>query len=329
LPIYKAEKHARKAVNMKVFLHIGPHKTATTAIQDFATVHSDWLLKHGLFYPSFDLIARSHLGMIGTLAGGKSQPANEDPILLLHTVRKYGEEHGCNLFFSAESLFRMATGGVARCCALFREVFERITIVLVCSLRPQAEFAESLHRNGYRAYVKTPADFVEWLANTKFDYSKVVFDFQERLQSTPLLIKYSRDTQEGFIDGFFEKLGVPSIVQENAVRQKNPSFDVVDCLAKKLVLGSKPDHNMSKAFNNFAFNNRISTKYAFLYRYLEEQFLKTMQQGNDALITLENKLRPILQNNVERQDKDPIGASCWDITHDRANSYWTSRSSKS
>jgi hypothetical protein len=314
---------------MKVFLHIGSHKTGTTAIQDYATVHSDWLLEHKLFYPSFELIggkiAQSHLGLIGSLVTAKPQPANEDPIRLLRAARKYGEEHGCNLFFSAESLFRMTPENVVRCCSVFKEVFDGITIVLVCSLRPQAEFIESLYRNSYRAYIKMPQDFSKWLNHTNFDYAKVFFSFQERLQATPLLIPYLRNAREGFVDGFFEELGVPPTKQLDAVRQKNPSLDVVDCLAKKLLLGTKSDQKISKAFNNFAFNNRISTEYAFLGRDQEEHFLKTNQKGNDALISLEKRLRPVLHENVERLDKNPIDSFCEDMARDRVNSFWASR----
>lgn len=59
---------------MTLFLHIGSHKTGTTAIQDFASMNAGWRAGRGLLYPGYELIGgkreRSHLGAVDALVRG-------------------------------------------------------------------------------------------------------------------------------------------------------------------------------------------------------------------------------------------------------------------
>lgn len=40
---------------MKIFIHVGPPKTGTSAIQKWCTEHTSWLLEHGCYYPEHEL----------------------------------------------------------------------------------------------------------------------------------------------------------------------------------------------------------------------------------------------------------------------------------
>lgn len=46
---------------MKLFLHIGPHKTGTTSVQNFFYDHRKELNKRGLLYPAYSLYDKQHL----------------------------------------------------------------------------------------------------------------------------------------------------------------------------------------------------------------------------------------------------------------------------
>lgn len=316
---------------MSVFLHIGSHKTGTTAIQDFATVHRDMLQANGLIYPSFDLIGgrreRSHLGLVNYLLQGKPAPEGADPVGLLRTARDLAESQGKDLLFSAESLFRLSAEDARKVCASFRGAFGDTPFTIVCSLRPQAEFAESLYRNSYRSYTKEPEDFTAWLeaSQHKFQYARIVSAYLELLDATPLLLPYSREVREGFIASFFSRLGVLVNTDETAPSERNPSLDTVDCLAKKAVLGAGQDARMSRAFNNFAFKNRMQTNYAFLGRRAEEAFISSLEWDNAALLEIEPALESVLGEDTSRLGKDDIDEKCLELSRQRAAEFWETR----
>jgi hypothetical protein len=46
--------------NMKIILHIGTHKTGTTALQDFFARNRQWLLEQGILYPSQYVRTQAH-----------------------------------------------------------------------------------------------------------------------------------------------------------------------------------------------------------------------------------------------------------------------------
>ncbi len=62
---------------MTIYLHVGSHKTGTTAIQDFAFYNTEFLAKKGLLYPNLDMVGlqpkRSHLDVVEVLASRVSK----------------------------------------------------------------------------------------------------------------------------------------------------------------------------------------------------------------------------------------------------------------
>ena len=111
---------------MKAYLHIGSHKTGTTALQSFALANRDWLAGRGLLYPGYDLIggarSRSHLNMMAALSEDRVMPETSDPVRLLRAARQAAEERRCNLLFSAESLFRFGPAKIEKVCAALNEL---------------------------------------------------------------------------------------------------------------------------------------------------------------------------------------------------------------
>jgi len=317
---------------MRVFLHIGSHKTGTTAIQEFASDNANWLREQGLLYPSFDLIGgereRSHLGMINILTSNDSVAETADPGMLLQAARRKAEDDGCNLLFSAESLFRLAKTQQDIVSGAFAKAFADIPITVVCSLRSRAEFAESLYRNGYRAFAKVPEAFPEWLdmARTNFEYERILLAYVQNLGAESLLLSYSKSTRDDFVSFFFRRLGVEIEASGKVPRQKNPSLDVIDCLAKDLVMAGSYDERLSRAFNNFIFKYRISSDYAFLDRDRETIFARKFVEENARMIALEPMLEEVLGTEATAMGKSPIDAACHAAAEARCHSFWVNRS---
>lgn len=285
---------------MRVFLHIGSHKTGTTAIQEFASENSEWLKKNGLLYPSFDLIGgpreRSHLGMVNRVTRAESLPDAESPDMLMRKAREAAEAEGLDILLSAESLFRLDDNSAGKVTRMLAENLGESEFVLLCSLRARAEFAESLYRNHYRAYCKEPEHFREWLerSQSNFQYEAILARYAKPLQAQIRLMPYSKATRDGFVAAFFKGFGVNITDSTRPPREKNPSLDVVDCLAKRKIMNGGCDAQMSKAFNNFALKNRLSSGYGFLDRNQEDTFTKTMQKRTNGWCTWLQNWSPYL-----------------------------------
>jgi hypothetical protein len=104
-----------KKLPPKLFLHSGTHKTGTTAIQSFASLHRVNLAKRGLIYPGyFPLVKRkqdAHHWFAHALAENENipLPADSVPLLIKRWLRKAQRKHA-EVFVSAEALYRHIVG---------------------------------------------------------------------------------------------------------------------------------------------------------------------------------------------------------------------------
>lgn len=316
---------------MQIFLHIGSHKTGTTAIQEFASDNVGWLRARGLLYPSFDLIGgpreRSHLGLVNRIASRDPLPETEAPARLLAEAARIAAAEGLNILFSAESLFRLSDGDAGAVTALLTAAFGAAPVTVTASLRARAEFAESLYRNRYRAYAKVPEDFADWMATAgrNFEYERILRLYTSALGGGQRLLAYSATTREDFVALFFRELGVDIQGAERAVREKNPSLDTIDCLAKQIVMEGRCDEKMSRAFNNFALKNRMSTDYGFLDRDLEAEFTRLFTEENRRLVAAEPRLDEVLGPGVAPMSRRRIDAEARELAAGRAATFLAGR----
>ena len=102
---------------MKLILHIGTHKTGTTAIQRFLALNQVQMLKLGIGYPKYSDILPghadhyAHIDVAKGLMGESRILSTEDSKLFLQGLRCYGEKHNCHtVVVSAESFMRGMLG---------------------------------------------------------------------------------------------------------------------------------------------------------------------------------------------------------------------------
>lgn len=284
----------------KLYLHIGSHKTGTTAIQDFASGNVEWLRSAGLIYPRLyredRRPARSHLALFSTLVR-ESGGGNVSALMsYLHDVRDEAVSDNLNVLLSAESLFRLDERGRGHVIAFMRAAFEGLEPVVVCALRNQADFAESLYRNSYRAFVRRPPPVELWLerAAGNFDYHGKILAYCDGLGARPMLLPYGPEDRTSFVRKFFAAIEVQVEAAVHPERKKNPSLDVVDCLAKLQVMQDDLDASVSRAFNNFAFKCPIRTNYAFVGLRARNALMKASQSCNRKLAEIEPELSAVL-----------------------------------
>lgn len=93
----------------RLILHIGSHKTGTTAIQRFCGKHRDALFQQGILYPSYDLVQEkehyAHLALAHGIAGLDERWPKEKIRLFMGKAAALCPEGG-SVMLSAEPLFR-------------------------------------------------------------------------------------------------------------------------------------------------------------------------------------------------------------------------------
>ncbi|UWQ19639.1 hypothetical protein [Jannaschia sp. M317] len=134
-----------KVGRSKVVLHIGTHKTATTTIQDTFWENSDLLAKHGVIYPRLGRVTGHH--------GLAYDWANLPPIYKLEdgseaALRALNDTYAhqpVTLFLSSEEFSRGDPKGATDFAALRACLGDFDEIEVICALRPQWEFIQSIY----------------------------------------------------------------------------------------------------------------------------------------------------------------------------------------
>jgi hypothetical protein len=204
---------------MTLYVHIGSHKTGTTAIQRFGANHRDALRERGLWYPSYEEIGRGgHYGhhhfshaVAGQVRDGFSI---DEARLFSRTIRERSRENE-TILLSAEPIYRhvLDTGGDywsqrRAYVRKLREVIGAEDVRILVVLRRQDTFALSL----YQEVIKTSRDrrtFRQFIVDeiNYFEYNLQLEMFREEFGAVDLLI-YEDLRRDGLIEAFYRHLGV-------------------------------------------------------------------------------------------------------------------------
>ena len=146
----------------KLVLHIGTHKTATTTIQDCFARNADLLATHGLIYPRLNP-ASGHHGMVMDWVGLPLNYAIEGGSLaaMQGLAQRYGAQEG-TVLLSSEEFSRAASGGRVDFAALRQAAAGFSRIEVVCLLREQWQFLQSVYLEISR-YSQSPPP-AQWVA---------------------------------------------------------------------------------------------------------------------------------------------------------------------
>jgi len=221
---------------MTLIVHIGTHKTGTTAIQQFAAAHRDELRAQGLWYPSYaDIGVPEHYGhhhFAHAVAGEEhGRVAPEDAPRFMESVRA-GQAPGETVLLSAEPIYRHTLGETgdywSRRRAYIRKLKETIgtdDVTILAVVRRQDAFARSLYQENVKVN-KYTADFRSFLAKSagQFDYYRQLLAFADEFQRVSVLV-FEDLKQTGLVETFFRRLGVepPAPVEAGGA---NPSLPV-------------------------------------------------------------------------------------------------------
>lgn len=225
---------------MTLVLHIGSHKTGTTAVQRFAAAHRAILRERGLWYPSYDEIglpehyAHHHFAhAIADAARGKFDIGDAERFSA--AVRR-GRRKGETVLLSAEPIYRHVLKGpddywaqreayVAR----LKEMIGTDDATVLAVFRRQDGFARSLYQEKIKSR-KYAARFRQFLVEQRheFEYHRQLSVFAAVFGGVDLLI-YEDLRQRGLIDAFFAHLGIDvSDLGRNAAENRSLPIELVE-----------------------------------------------------------------------------------------------------
>jgi hypothetical protein len=203
---------------MTLFIHIGTHKTGTTAIQRFAMEHREALRERGLWYPlyqDFGLKAHyAHHRLAHALAGDEEEATRSartfaDKVL---SERHAGEA----VLISAEPIYRHVYprktpdywAGRAEYAKRLRTLFPAADVQIVLVIRRQDNFARSLYQERVKVtrYDEPFSTFIETEPH-QFQYFRQLEVFLEEFPGAQVLI-YEDLCSSNLIDAFFDAFGV-------------------------------------------------------------------------------------------------------------------------
>lgn len=317
---------------MTLYLHIGSHKTGTTATQGFARANGEWLDSQNLYYSSYDLIGgartQSHLRVVRGLLAGADDPENPER-QMLSKMREMMQSKGVDVLFSAESLFRLRAEDREVFCRIVKEEMGDEKIVVVASLRHPLEFADSMYRNAYRAYKEVPSGASRMLItgplHLTMDYNKIIQAYKTLLGADTKLLPYTSETRKTFVSDFFAALGVGGEFPETEVKIKNRSLNALACLTKKIALGNDVSSESSKTFNNFAAKYIPNTDYTFLSPGLQQKVLDLTEASTQALVEAEPALEGALRGPARLSGTRPVDETARRLAATLADQFATLR----
>jgi len=290
---------------MKVFVHIGSHKTGTTAVQTFANANAGWLRDRGLLYPSFDLLdrskERSHFGFLNRVLEGPGTESWADAEALLVAAADVANGNDLDLLFSVEKLFRLTPEHIGPFYELLRSHLPEAEFVIVCALRSQPAFLDSLYRNSFREFVRVPKPFDRWYADSHrfLDYGSLLDRHLSAARTrAATVVPYLPSGRSTFVRDFFAALGVDMTDAPKWAIERNVSLDTVDCIAKQMVIEQDGSNDLGTAYNDFAREQPIRSDYGFVDSDVEADIRENYREMNARLIERYEQLRPVLGDDA-------------------------------
>ncbi|MCP4381014.1 MAG: hypothetical protein GY798_06280 [Hyphomicrobiales bacterium] len=257
---------------MTIILHIGTHKTGTTAIQKFAAAHRRELRERGLWYPSYAEIGAAdrhgHHQLAHAIAGERTNRLTFGDakrfLELIQSKKKPGEI----VLLSAEPMYRHVISNLSgdyweRKRAYIQRLGDLLAdapVRVVSVFRRQDGFLRSHYQERIR---KTKYDkvFSEFLNEAKFmlEYYQQIKLFNETFSDIQLMI-YEELARENLVQAFFRNLQI-DVAGLDTSGTANQSLPVELVEYRRLLNGTALDivslRKMTKRLSKYARRGRL------------------------------------------------------------------------
>jgi hypothetical protein len=295
---------------MKLLIHIGTQKTATTSIQRFCAHNRDLLQSHGYLYPKAKINPFVFNFLAGQLAKGQGDLVTK----YLQKVRAQAQGKKCHtVIISAESFYGMTwffrdlrgkprdrdywrnearlIDELRQCCSGYDG------IRIACYLRPQDEFASSFYNQLVKNAFGISDTFEEFLAKAKpiFDYESTIRVWENIFGADFVSPQNFFSCKEEITKDFFEKFLETNLFSKMEKKEyrinSRLSRDVLEF--KRIFNKTKPDRSLAyisaRCFKKINSNFTDKPGYQiFAALKFRKNFFSLFEDGNRRLAERHN-----------------------------------------
>ncbi len=303
---------------MKIILHIGTHKTGTTAIQRALSQNRSKLLAHGVWYPHYSEViggekqSYAHLDIAKAIMGEKALLNRKEAELFLRSLHAKAKEikNVDTVLISGETLLRAKMGPSGKkwdkiqhfqrflsdCLAGFEDIQVSVTF------RGYIDYLESLYNEHIKAtgYSKSILSFHKEYGE-RFKYRSIVQTWEKNVGSVKVLT-FSELTQGNMIATWANKVLGHEVGNtldiESAAANPSWQLPVVE-LKRKL-----------NSLNDRVFSNQVRTH---LDSFNESEYVKQTFPDKFTWLTPEQKLSLVDGYQI---DQDWLTENCNELCAD-------------
>lgn len=260
----------------KIYLHAGMHKTGTSAIQKWAKKNREVLEENNLFYPDYapyaEMKINGHMQFTHAIAGKQSQLTFEECKKLAAKWRQDAEQKNCDIFFSAESIFRhfiksYDTDPKTLYLETLKNTFSEFDVIPVLVFRRPDQFIESLYKEAVAKPISPLPELIDW-AKTKFHlkYTENYLRYENVFGSVNVMTYEDLQRSPNFVQKFFSEMGFDIDANFDSERVR-PSLSVPEIIVKNYANKYIDNRNVNDHFVAWLKANREYIESAFEGRH--------------------------------------------------------------
>lgn len=243
-----------------IYLHVGTHKTGSSAIQAFAATHRSTLRKRGLDYPSDSPYLRrrraAHHWFAHSIADDSEVPITVDSVAKLASKwRRHARWRGRNVFISAEAVYRHVLGDGTyperrrRYLERLSEVLAGFNVVVLIVFRRPDDYIRSLYQERVMRAARPLPQFSKFYSRNQagLRYYQNAGLFRDVFPDVRCLVYEDLTVSGHFFSEFFRALDVDvsDLADVGVVRK---SLTPAETLLKNFANKHLPDRKAGKAF---------------------------------------------------------------------------------
>lgn len=204
----------------KLFLHVGAHKTGTTAIQQFCLKNLGAIKNKGIIYPSYNIngapLNGGHHQLAHSVSRSPKALSKEQAKDIVNELFYEAVGNENSVLISAESIYRNKQKGAAfesqrvNYLVALRKLFEDFDVHVLLVLRRPDDYIRSCYQEMVKIGFKKQPSFYDFTLNNPYEgvmFMKQLACFDLVFDNVSVLSYEDLSNGEGLITNFFAHLG--------------------------------------------------------------------------------------------------------------------------
>lgn len=229
---------------MKIYLHIGTHKTGTTAIQSFAAENRKLLAEYGVYWPKERL--KPHANQHSTLALQMRAGKHDDVKAYLERALREAKSSGAeSLFLSGEAFSHLGEANVQR----FLAMLDGHDVEVILFFRNVYSYAVSALNQQIKSHEKLlPLSSLVTVTRTHLNYSALLRRWEDALSPQQIKVWNYEDEKKNLLPRFFKRFGIPAAKTNSMLPEEPKASNTSIDLATQLMLSGSGANKTMRAY---------------------------------------------------------------------------------